>query len=252
MSRKQLSPKIGIVSGIGPLAGSDVLAKVLKIAAREYGAVEDHEYPDLLLINHGIPGVDNTAALNDTFENEIVQMVKQLEVQGATVIGMACNTAHIYLDKIKTSSQTVLINLIDDVAREVAKSSHHYLLLTSNASKQQKLYHSYLEKRNVSFEETTVKQQKLLDEAIGMVMAHRLETAAEQVQQVLIEAKNAGFDAVLAGCTELPIAISHSHNNHELKVVDSNEVLAMNLVKNYYKQVITQSKDQTEKANLLH
>lgn len=227
-------PKIGMVSGIGPLAGSDVLSKIYKNAAEIYGAVEDSEYPDLLLLNHGIAGVDNIGTLNDTFEKEIVSMVQQLEAQGATVIGIACNTAHTYLHKIKIQPQTTFVNLIDTVSGVAARLDKQYLLLTSSTSKEQKLYHGYLEKHGVAFDETTPKQQKLLDEAIGLVMAHKLEDAGKLLEQVLLSATKSGFSAVIAGCTELPIAIAHSNNTFGLHIIDSNDELAKALLKNYY------------------
>ncbi|MCA9349230.1 aspartate/glutamate racemase family protein [Candidatus Saccharibacteria bacterium] len=233
---KKHNPKIGIVSGIGPLAGSDVFAKLLKYAADTYDAVEDSEYPDVVLVNHGIEGVDNIGTLNPQFEADIVAMVKQLEQNGANVIGMACNTAHIYLSKIKTNSSTTLVNLIDEVAKEASKANTTYLLLTSSTSKKQSLYQSYLKKYKVAFQVTNSEQQKLLDEAIGLVMAYKLKEAGRLLAKVLKSAKNTGFDAVIAGCTELPIAIDNTKNTDGLTIVSSNEVLAKTLAAHYYHQ----------------
>ena len=230
-------PKIGIVSGIGPLAGADVLAKTFKNAAKMYGAIEDSEYPDLLLLNHGIVGVDNIGTLNDTFEKEIVDMVHQLEVQGCNIIGIACNTAHTYLDKIKTKPQTTFVNLIDTVSKVAKEAGHSYLLLTSSTSKQQKLYHGYLDKHDVPFQESTQKQQVLLDKAIGLVMAYKLDEAGELLEKVLKSAKLAGYDAVIAGCTELPIAIAHCKDLQGIFVIDSNEELAKAMLKDYYQSI---------------
>ena len=182
------------------MAGSDILAHVFKQAALDYGAVEDNEYPDLILINHGIDGVDNTGALNDSFKNEIINMVEQLENNGANIIGIACNTAHTYLSDINIQTTTTVVNLIDAVARYAATKNHDYLLLTSSASKDQKLYHKYLDKYNVSYHETTAKQQVLLDKAIGLIMAYRLTEAGKLIDQVLLSAKKSGHTAVIAGC----------------------------------------------------
>lgn len=233
----KFNPKIGIVSGVGPLAGSDLLAKVFRNAAHLYGAVEDSEYPDLILLNHGIKGFDNTATLNDNFENEIIESVQKLELQGATVIGIACNTAHAYLHEIKVNKNTQLVNLIDAVAYEASKCSVKYLLLTSSGSKQQKLYHPYLKKYGVSFVETSKEMQGALDRTIGLIMAHKLDEAGKVIERVLSEAEMKGFTAIIAGCTELPIAIEYHRNKVSIKIIDSNQVLAECLVKSYYKQL---------------
>lgn len=231
-------PIIGIVSGVGPLAGSDVLAKVFKHAALYYGALEDSEYPDLLLINHGISGVDNSGTMSDSFEQDIIAMVQHLEKQGATIIGIACNTAHLYLESIHTKPTTTLINLIDTVSAVSAESLENYLLLTSATSKKQRLYHAYLDRHNVVFKQTTSVQQALLDQAIGLVMAHKLTEAGVVMNKVLVSAKRAGFQAVIAGCTELPIAIDYASESSGLKIIDSNHELACALLDHYYKRLV--------------
>lgn len=231
---KKQNPKIGIVSGIGPLAGSDIFARLLKYAASAYGAVEDSEYPDVILVNHGIEGVDNAGTLNSQFEAGIVSMVNQLEQNQANIIGMACNTAHIYLDKIKTKPNTTLVNLIDEVAKEASTTNVKYFLLTSSASKRQNLYQDYLRKHNVAFQVTDTDQQALLDEAISLVMAYKLKEAGKLLTEVLNSAKKAGFSAVIAGCTELPIAIGYCKTKYGLSIIDSNEILAKNLAAYYY------------------
>lgn len=230
------SSKIGIVSGIGPLAGSDVLTKVFKNAAEIYGAVEDSEYPDLLLLNHGVEGVDSIGTLNDAFEKEIVAMVHHLEAQGCDVIGIACNTAHTYLHKIKTKPQTTFVNLIDTVSKVAKEAGQSYLLLTSSTSKQQKLYHGYLDKYAVPFQESNQEQQALLDQAIGLVMSYKLDEAGSLIETVFKSAKSQGHSAVIAGCTELPIAIEHCKDLSRLKVIDSNDELAKALLDKYYKK----------------
>lgn len=234
MKKSLIKPKIGIVSGVGPLAGCDVLAKTFKHAAQAYGAIEDCTYPDTVLVSHGIKGVDNTGTLTNNFANEITGMVEQLEQNGANIIGVACNTAHIYLDTIRTKKDTTLVNLIDEVAKQASKYDHNYLLLTSRTSKEQKLYLSYLNKHDVCYSETTSSTQSYLDAAIELVMAYKLEEAGERLKRVLNDAKATGLTAVIAACTELPIAIDNCTDTFKLKVIDSNNVLAQTLTKKYY------------------
>jgi len=161
-------------------------------------------------------------------------MVSFLDTHNAAVIGIACNTAHVYINSINVGTGTTLINLIDTVSKVASLSPSNYLLLTSNTSKEQRLYHNYLDKYGVKFSETSKEQQSMLDDAIGLVMAHKLSKAGKVMQKVLLSAKQQGFSAVIAGCTELPIAIANSKNKYGLKITDSNEELAKALLKNYY------------------
>lgn len=233
---KTTHKKIGIVSGIGPLAGSDVLSKILKNSAEQYSAVEDSDYPDLVLISHGIEGVDNTGTLNSSFEEGIVDMVSSLEDQGATIIGIACNTAYTYLDKIHMTHGTSLINLIEVVALATKKNNSGYLLLTSSAAKDQKLYQNYLDTYQVNYSETSSEQQLLVDKVIHLIMAHKLDEAGCVFDEILDSAHADGFSSIIAGCTELPVALQYCKNKHELSIVNSNDELAKALLSAYYSQ----------------
>lgn len=56
------------------------------------------------------------------------------------------------------------------------------------------------------------------------------------MSKVLMSAKEAGFSAVIAGCTELPIAIDNTKDTFGLTIISSNEVLAKTLANHYYSQ----------------
>lgn len=225
-------PKIGIVSGVGPLAGSDVLSKVFAYAADAYGAHEDSEYPDVILLNHGIAGVDNTASLNSAFKEEIIEMVEQLESWGAGIIGIACNTAHAYFDDIKLKPTTKLVNLIDVVAETAEANPGTYGLLTSRGTKEQQLYVPYLKKHGVEFIQTTEEQQEQLDQAIDKVMEHKAEAGGKNLAKVLAQMNEKNVHKFIAGCTELPIALTGVDTHDE--VLDSNFILAKALVDTYF------------------
>ena len=48
------------------------------------------------------------------------------------------------------------------------------------------------------------------------------------------------FDAIIAACTELPIALDHARVGAELPIVSSNRVLAHALVDTYYRMAAAQ------------
>ncbi len=234
MAKLNLKPLIGLVSGTGPLAGSNTFEKILKYAAQNYNVSEDHEYPDVLLVNHGTKGVDNLGTINKAFEKDTIKAIKYLENQGCTVIGVACNTAHIHFNGTKVGSKKKLVNLIDIVSKEASNYPGEYLLVTSNASKIEKLYHSYLKRYGVSFEETTKEEQLLIDRVIGLVMAYKLDQAAEVLKGIFVSAKKRGLRGVITGCTELPIAIDHCKDTQNLNIIDCNYILAKSLVDKYF------------------
>jgi aspartate racemase len=225
--------KIGIVSGVGPLAGADLLSKVFLYAAQDYQAHQDSQYPDLVLLNHGIAGVDNTAKASKPFQEEILEMVGEVEKMGATCIGVACNTAHMYLEHLPPSSKSKTINLIEAVALEAAKSPKNYLLLTSKTTRSSNLYEPYLTAHSVSFTTVDEKTQETVDNIINHVMAHNLRSATKLAKE-LLKGLPSKYTGVIAGCTELPLALQSVSN---VEIVDSNSVLARALLAAYYQQM---------------
>ncbi|MCL2173959.1 amino acid racemase [Candidatus Saccharibacteria bacterium] len=229
---------IGLVSGIGPLAGFDVLKKIYDYAAEKYGAHQDEEYPDVIMFNHGI-GVDALANDSPAFHDGVVEMVKQLETWGANIIGIACNTAHIYYNDLKPQRDTQVINLIDEVAKVAKKAAPNatFGLLSSRGTRDQKLYHNYLDRHGVAFTEANDQQQKLLDKTIDLVMAHREKQAARFLHQVIYEMAKTGVSRFILGCTELPIAFDsiskNSRSKYENNLIDANRILASCLVDRY-------------------
>lgn len=223
---------IGIVSGIGPFAGADVLTKVHIVSAQQYGAREDVEYPEITFINKGIPGVGVTATHNVAFKNGINAAVNRLEAQGANIIGIACNTAHMYHSDLVVKKNTIIINLLEKVAHEASLTPHHYILLCSRTTKEQALYDDHLLARSVNFSHTTDSQQSIVDEIIGAVMTNNIEKASALLDTLMTEVDPEW--GVILGCTEIPVVLSASQTIQNFHTIDSNKVLAQSLAKEYY------------------
>ena len=220
---------IGILSGMGPLAGSDLLQKVLAYAAHAYGAVDDAEYPDILLVSHGFEGFDAQGTLGNGLEQQLQQVISQLQAGGSSIAGIACNTAHIYLESLQRSTTVPLVNLPMETAKAAARHQGNFLLLTSHAAREAGLYPAALTAQRVSFTELNDHEQQLTDEVIELVMAHKLAEAGQKITTLV--AGHAGqVDGIIAGCTELPIAFDHSTATAGKQYISSTHVLAEALV----------------------
>lgn len=228
------TPLIGLISGVGPLAGADVYHKMLAYAATAYDAREDNEYPDILLLNHGISGVDNTAQLSEHFMNELVSMTSRLQSAGATIIGIACNTAHIYYDNLPQKTGSATIHLLDAVAAELDSSTDRALLLSSSTTKKLALYDRYLQIHAVEYQILPAGLQSIIDTVIQHVMAYQLPDSGHLLDTVLSYALQKGYTTIIAGCTELPLAFAQAKLSERFTVVDPNAILAHHLVDAYY------------------
>ncbi len=225
---------IGILSGLGPLAGSDVLEKALEHAATAYGAVEDVDFPDVVLVSHGIDTFDNKGTIGDHFERELVHAVRELDLHRCSVIGVACNTAHLYLAHLRRHTRARIVDLIDEVAQVAAQHDRRYLLLSSSTTRHTGLYHGRLDAYGVRYVDIDDAKQRVVDEVVRLVMGDRLVDAGDWLESLVAALHPATFDGIIAGCTELPLAIDRSALPNRYPIVDSNAVLAHALVDTYF------------------
>jgi aspartate racemase len=246
---KSPSSKIGIISGFGPLAGADVASKIFQYAAEHYGAVEDYEYPNLALISQGVAGFDNQGAITADFKPGILEIVEQLNKVEASVIGIACNTAHLFYEPLNSVSNAPIINLIEEVVAAVdAHKSGRPLLLSSSTTKNTKLYTDKLDSCHIAYVAPSGKIQKLVDQAIHLVMAHKLVKAGQKIDEIIHQVGTENFDFIVAACTELPIAIAYSKIKTDYQIIDSNQILAQALTDYYYRSL----RSTPSPVNLLH
>jgi aspartate racemase len=227
--------RIGILSGLGPLAGADLLSKAFAYAAERYGAVEDTEYPDAVLISHGIASFGVMALMDDQTESELLSVMRQLDQNKPTVIGIACNTAHLALENLRECTDAEVINIPVRTAEVAARQKVKYLLLSSRTTRTSGLYARALHDRGVDFVDVTDVQQDIIDEVIGLVMGNHI-TAAADILQALCQQYKTTTDGIIAGCTELPMAFDRLDVTDKV-YIDANLVLAKSLVDACYQTV---------------
>jgi aspartate/glutamate racemase len=228
--------KIGLLSGLGPLAGSDVLSKIFQYAAARYGAVEDTEYPDVVLYSRGLDSFDVQGTMSDKVVADLTVSLEELERHQPSVIGIACNTAHVCLPQLQARSHAPIINLPDATARQAAAHNGTFLLLSSATTRQTKLYDNALHAAHIRFNTVPEQVQTDIDNIINDVMAHHLAQAGKKMEKI-IDQYAGRVDGIIAGCTELPIALDRCHTSNHI-YVDSNSVLATALTDACYQRAV--------------
>ncbi|MGQ9730199.1 MAG: aspartate/glutamate racemase family protein [Candidatus Zipacnadales bacterium] len=232
---------IGIVGGIGPKAGEDLHAKIL----RETYAQQDSDHlPILLYTNPAIP--DRTAFLLGQIEEnpgyEIARSVRLLVTAGAQVICVPCNTAHARpIWEVVTSehkvfcSQSQLLNIVEVTLEEVVRQVpcvQRVGVLATTGTLVAEVYQAALATREIEVLVPPPAKQNLLHEAIystdwgikarSAPVTPRAVTCVYETATYLVAA---GAEVVILGCTELPLAFEGDHIAG-VPVVDSTRCLA--------------------------
>jgi aspartate racemase len=224
ISRAQLA---GIAGGMGPLATIELMRLVME----ETPATCDQEHiPLLVYSNPQIP--DRTKAIlgeGPSPVKALVESAQLLEKAGATFLAFPCNTAHYFLPEVEVRVSVPIIDMIEETAIEVEKAGVAKIgILATDGTIKTGIYQKALKRRGIEAEIPDEKRQLAVMEAIyGVKAGYDLKDAERILEPVLIYMSER-VDAVIAGCTELPMLLRGPA--HGLVVIDTLRVLARRIV----------------------
>ncbi|MDJ0713237.1 MAG: amino acid racemase [Prochloraceae cyanobacterium] len=228
----------GILGGLGPLAHIEFELRLLKESAKR-GSCCDQEYPVWILVSAtDIP--DRTKSLSGEAPDCVPHLVrygKLLQKAGADFLIVTCNTAHVFYDRVQPQLDIPWVHLIESTIDTIVKQYPTVTqvgVLATSGTLSNSLYNSYLLQTGLIpvFPPLDSEIQNEVMQAIYSPEWGIKTTGSrvsEQVFQVLERAvfylADRGAELVVAGCTELSIALSRM-KNLPLKVVDPLSVAA--------------------------
>lgn len=241
---------IGIVGGMGPVAGVDLASKVISETA------SSSDQGHLPMVLYSFPGMisDRTAYILNHHQadskknpgNAIAEILLKMEQAGVTVAGMACNSAHspIIFNRIteelkKNQSKVHLLHMVREVGSYI-RANHHKIrrvgIVGTTGTRASKLYH-LLEDYGCEVIEVTDEEQERLQSAIynpeyGIKSTPNGKSVKavkilSDVSQTLIER---GAELVVLGCTEFSVVYQDTAL-HNLPLIDPALILARALVR---------------------
>ena len=221
---------IGIVGGLGPFAHIDFERKLLDAASELIGARRDQDFPQWVLSS--IPQTpDRTEAFFGEAEDPtpvLERSLERLQGAGAHFAVVACNTAHLFLQRLRDESPLPIISLIETTADEAARIAPRGSvgLLATSGTLRSRLYHDPLEKRGmraVSPFDLEYGEELQLRGVMEPIYGPRVDGrhrgggiktdgGSPEARQLLERAarrlvEDAEVDVLVAGCTEIPLAL---------------------------------------------
>ena len=234
---------IGIVGGMGPYAGLDLVKKIFELTQ----ANQDQDHVPLAMISVPHKITDRTKFLEGGTDInpgiEISNIVRQLSDQGASVIGMPCNTAHsskIIKEVYNSIPEGItFVNMVSEVIKfikgEYPDIERVGILATTGTMKagvyNKELINNDLKPVLLSKEN----QKKLIDQAIydkdfGIKsISNPVQDIAKRKIHLAIESLTENkAEVVILGCTELPLAVNAA-SVKTIPLIDSTMILARSL-----------------------
>ena len=197
---------IGIIGGSGPSAGLQFCEKIVDIAHKKYGAVQDIDFPHFILSSKGLAGFDETGIK----ESRIVYMglleeVIRLQAAGCKIIVIACNTLHCFIDDLKKDTGVEIVNMIEITLAFASNLGIKKTgMMCSETTNRMKLYKS----EAIHLIYPNQNQQNVINNVVADIMAGAIDEShivdLSKVARDFIDAKS---EAIILGCTELPIII---------------------------------------------
>jgi aspartate racemase len=238
---------IGIVGGVGPYAGIDIVKKIFDLT--KASCDQEHLPVALLSLPHLIS--DRTGfLLGKTAINPgiaIAEIICRLEKCGASVVGIPCNTAHaplIFNEILKGIPASVkLLHIINEVAeyikRKYASVKNVGVLSTTGAFKT-----SLFPKTLSPFGFNVIQvpgeiQEEYVQPAIYSkdygIKSHSNPVSGKARGNLLTGIDHLlkdGAELIILGCTEIPLAFMEN-NIKSVDLIDPSQILAKALIRDF-------------------
>ncbi len=225
---------IGILGGMGPQASVRLYELLIDGTKAYTSAAVDDDYPEIVLLNVPVPNfISNKNSLPEA-RQMLIERTKLLEQAGCTVNGIACNTAHILLPELQAVTKVPFLSIPKLVVVRVKTAGYKRVgLLATPTTLDSTLYDDALADL-AEIVRPDIDFAKQLEQYIYKQLNNSLtSTERQDFKRNVAQFKGQQqLDAVILGCTELPLVYGDSQA--EETVIDTLQLLADNLLRSYF------------------
>jgi aspartate racemase len=224
--------RVGILGGMGPAATADFYAKL--VAATPATTDQEH-LPVVIWADPRIP--DRTSAILGEGPDPspcLAEGSRYLISAGADLIAIPCNTAHAFLDPVRTAAAPVtVLDMVTETAAEVSEllPRARVGVLATSGTLAAGLYQDALARYALE----PVIPDRVAQDAVMSTIRHikaggAPATARAWISLAVKALAKAGADIAVAACTEIPLLLT-GEDIGALPVLDATDVLARTVVR---------------------
>jgi len=220
---------IGILGGMGPMATVDLMEKIIRLTPA--GTDQEH-IPILVDCNTQIP--DRTAALLSGGPSPLPQMVRsalRLQMMGAQVLAISCNTAHCFYDRLVPYVDRPALHMIRETAAQARRQGIQKVgLLATDGTIRTGIYGEHFTRQGIQVVLPDREGQRQVMSLIyqGVKAGDRNYDTAPFLDALERLARQ-GAETFVLGCTELPLAFAQYQI--PFAALDPTEVLARSAIR---------------------
>jgi len=224
-----MSKVVGVLGGMGPLASHAFYGELIRLTR----ARRDQDHLHVI--------VDSDASIPDRTEfllrggedprPALRASAERLVAAGAELLVMPCNTAAAFSEDVGQAAGVPLVDWIDTaVDRLQGIGARKVGILATSGTVEVGLYQRRLESRGIEWVVPDAAGQEAVMDAIygerGVKAGVIDDGTRKMVLEVARQLADAGADAVVLGCTELPLALPESDPSWPVPAVDPASAVA--------------------------
>ena len=238
---------IGIIGGVGPYAGIDLMSKILT----QTRIISEQDHLPVTLLSYPNKISDRTEYLlgrvKENPAGELFNVIQDMAKIGVSVAAIACNTAHVpqiySVIKEKLSASGYQVKLVHIVDATIKYIKEHYPnltkigILSTSGTYTFQLYEKFTEKAGLTAIRMPENLQESLVHASIYDPAYGIKTTSPTISPLAVEKLNQaadaliqqGAEAIILGCTEIPLALTEKKIGN-IALIDPNWALARALI----------------------
>jgi len=218
---------LGILGGLGPESTTEFYLKLVKKCKEQ----NDVSWPPVFIycvplsfdfLNEAIIG--GRGDIND-FLPFLIDGAKELDKANADFAVIPCNTAHIFIDDIRSSAKTPYISIIEEIAFLAKNKQMKTLgLLATQKTVDSGIYEKAFQKQGVSLVIPSQDEQEIVSQIIGKILNNTTnQDDKTKMLDIVKGLREKGAEAVVLGCTDIQLLINQEDT--EVILIDTVEVL---------------------------
>lgn len=225
---------IGALVGMGPNSTAPFYDAVINYARKLYGAKNDMDFPEMVLISLPTPFAPGAALNHQQMESILACAITRLNRLEVNYIVIPCNIVHLYYENMQKVSSVPILNIIDITVNKVTNLSSKELtvaLIGARSTIETGLYQKRLLDKGFKIFHTTELQNKV-DRLLIELKANNLFENAKNYWMDIVDylEKNDCTGGIIA-CTDISPCIRLYPGN--LLLIDSMDALAEATIEQY-------------------
>ena len=226
-----MTKRLGILGGMGPAASAEYITRLIQ----QTPANCDQEHIPFVLWNEPRTPDRSTSLRNgdDKPLPYLLQGIQALKTAGCDLIVIPCNTAHFWYDEL-IKFQVPIVHIVDSVAYSLCDAdvnSGTIGIIGTQATIELGLYQNHLIDWNCIVP-SQEEMDTIVQPAIDLVKAGDMVKSHTMLMSVVDSLISRGAQAVVLGCTEIPLAIRENNQNGR-PLINSIDSLVKVVIKTY-------------------